>query len=200
MALMARFGVAATLSLVGVGALVPAGVTAQTKTPTAAAARPSDSSLTDRIQFRLDTDSTLKKYDVKVKVDDGIAMLSGQVATAAQKAEAARLAQVTGVRRVESDITVTPDADKTLTERSKAGLSKTGAKIDDAWITTKVKWFFIGEDALKDSDINVDTQDKVVTLKGTVRTAAGKARAETLARQTEGVTRVVNDLTVGPKK
>lgn len=200
MALMARFGVAATLSLVGVGALVPAGVTAQTKTPTAAAAKPSDSSLTDRIQFRLDTDSTLKKYDVKVKVDDGIAMLSGQVATAAQKAEAARLAQVTGVRRVESDITVTPDADKTLTERSKAGLSKTGAKIDDAWITTKVKWFFIGEDALKDSDINVDTQDKVVTLKGTVRTAAGKARAETLARQTEGVTRVVNDLTVGPKK
>jgi osmotically-inducible protein OsmY len=199
MALMTRFGLAATLSLVGVGALVPATVAAQTKA-TAAAARPTDSSLTDRIQFRLDTDNTLKKYDVKVKVDDGIAMLSGQVATAAQKAEAARLAQVTGVRRVESDITVTPDADKTLTERSKAGLSKTGAKIDDAWITTKVKWFFIGEDALKDSDINVDTQDKVVTLKGTVRTAAGKARAEMLARQTEGVTRVVNDLTVGPKK
>lgn len=173
---------------------------AQAHAPAATASKATDSSIADRIQFRLDTNATLKKYDIKVKVDDGIAMLSGQVATAAQKADAARLAQVTGVRRVESDIAVTPDADKTLAERSKAGLSKTGAKIDDAWITAKVKWFFIGEDALKNSDINVDTSDKVVTLRGTVATAAGKARAEALAKQTEGVTRVVNDLTVGPKK
>lgn len=200
MSLTTRFGLVAVLSFVGTGTVLPATASAQVKTPTSTATRPTDSSLADRIQFRLDTNATLKKYDVKVKVDDGIAMLSGQVATAAQKGEAARLAQVTGIRRVESDITVTPDADKTLTERSKAGLSKTGAKIDDAWITTKVKWFFIGEDALKDSDINVDTQDKVVTLKGTVRTAAGKARAEALARETEGVTRVINDLTIGPKK
>lgn len=200
MSLTTRFGLVAVLSFVGTGTVLPATASAQVKTPTSTATRPTDSSLADRIQFRLDTNATLKKYDVKVKVDDGIAMLSGQVATAAQKSEAARLAQVTGIRRVESDITVTPDADKTLTERSKAGLSKTGAKIDDAWITTKVKWFFIGEDALKDSDINVDTQDKVVTLKGTVRTAAGKARAEALARETEGVTRVINDLTIGPKK
>lgn len=200
MSLTTRFGLVAVLSFVGAGTVLPATASAQVKAPTSTATRPTDSSLADRIQFRLDTNATLKKYDIKVKVDDGIAMLSGQVATAAQKSEAARLAQVTGIRRVESDITVTPDADKTLTERSKAGLSKTGAKIDDAWITTKVKWFFIGEDALKDSDINVDTQDKVVTLKGTVRTAAGKARAEALARETEGVTRVINDLTIGPKK
>jgi osmotically-inducible protein OsmY len=200
MSFTTRFGLVAVLLFAGASTMLPAIASAQTKAPVTAATRPTDSSLADRIQFRLDTNAVLKKYDVKVKVDDGIAMLSGQVATAAQKADAARLAQVTGIRRVESDITVTPDADRTLTERSKAGLSKTGAKIDDAWITTKVKWFFIGEDTLKDSDINVDTRDKVVTLKGTVRTAAGKARAETLAKQTEGVTRVVNDLTVGPKK
>ena len=59
----------------------------------------------------------------------------------------------------------------------KAGLNKTGEKITDAWITTKVKWFFVGEDALKGSDINVDTKDNVVTLKGTVKIAAGKTRA-----------------------
>ena len=92
------------------------------------------------------------------------------------------------------------DADKTLMDRTKSGLSKTGEKIDDAWITTKVKWFFIGEDALKGSDINVDTSQNVVTLKGTVASAAGKARAEELAKDTEGVKRVVNNLTIGPKK
>jgi osmotically-inducible protein OsmY len=195
MSVTARIGLAAALSLTALPTLALASSTTQV-----VADRPTDASLTDRIAFRLDTSSTLKKYDVKVKVDDGIAVLSGQVATAAQKADAARLAMVTGVRRVDNTITVTPDADKTLAERTKSGLSKTGQKIDDAWITTKVKWFFLGEDTLKDSDINVDTKDKVVTLKGTVATSAGKARADLLARQTEGVTRVHNDLSIGPKK
>jgi osmotically-inducible protein OsmY len=40
----------------------------------------------------------------------------------------------------------------------------------------------------------------VVTLKGTVASAAGKARAEEIAKTTKGVTRVVNTLTIGPKK
>lgn len=192
-----RFGLAVAL------AVLPLAPIAARATPgqVAAAAGPTDASLTDRVSFRLDTSEVLRKYDIKVKVDDGIAMLSGDVATAAQKAEAARLAaQTTGIRRLDNGITVTPDADKTLTERAKAGLSKTGATIDDAWITTKVKWFYVGEEALQGSDIDVDTRNKVVTLTGTVATAAGKARAEALARQTEGVSRVVNHLIVGPKK
>jgi osmotically-inducible protein OsmY len=192
MSLTARFGLVAALSLF---VATPSLALAQAK----AAARPSDSTLQDRIAFRLDTSDLLRKYDIKVKVDTGIAMLSGQVATATQKADAARLANVSGVRRVESDIRVTPDADKTLMDRTKSGLSKTGDKIDDAWITTKVKWFFMGEDTLSKSDINVDTHQNVVTLKGTVMSQAGKARAELLAKRTEGVARVENDLKVGPK-
>ena len=66
----------------------------------------------------------------------------------------------------------------------------------DTWITTKVKWFFMGEDALKGSDINVDTKDNVVTLKGTVKSAAGKARAMELANRTDGVKKVVDQLTI----
>ena len=33
---------------------------------------------------------------------------------------------------------------------------KSGNKVEDAWILTKVKSKFVGEDALKDSNINVD--------------------------------------------
>jgi osmotically-inducible protein OsmY len=40
----------------------------------------------------------------------------------------------------------------------------------------------------------------VVTLKGTVASAAGKARAEEIAKTTKGVKRVNNTLTIGPKK
>jgi len=156
-----------------------------------------DGTLKDRIEYRLDTNDVTRKYDIKVKVNMAAATLSGDVATAAQKAEAGRLAKVSGVTVVNNEITVTPDADKTLAERTKSGLSKTGEAITDAWITTKVHWFFMGEDLLKGSDINVNTNDHVVTLKGTVKSAAGKARAEVLAKRTDGVKSVVNSLTIG---
>ncbi len=153
-----------------------------------------DEMLKDRIAYRLDTSSLVRKYDVKVKVDQGVATLSGTVATAAQKAEAERVARVEGIARVESVIAVNLDVDKTLGERIKGGFSKTGDKISDGWITTKVNWFFIGENLLKDSKINVDTKDNVVTLKGTVESAAGRARAVDLAKETEGVKRVIDQL------
>ena len=158
--------------------------------------KPSDDTLKDRIAYRLDTDPAVRKYDVKVKVDMGIAMLTGKVATSAQKAEAARIAKIDGIKRIENDVVVDPDVDKTLAEHVKSGLSKTGEKINDSWITTKVHWFFMGEDLLKGSEINVDTKDHVVTLKGTVKSEAGRTRANTLASQTEGVRRVVDDLNV----
>ena len=155
-----------------------------------------DDTLKDQIAYRLDTNATVRKYDVKVKVDNGMATLTGTVATAAQKAEAERLAKVTGITAVHNEIKVDPNEDKTLAERTKSGLAKTGEAITDAWITTKVKWFFLGEDALKGSDINVDTKDHVVTLKGTVKSAAGRARAMQLAKSTDGVTKVVDQLSI----
>ena len=85
-------------------------------------------------------------------------------------------------------------------EKSKDVVGTTGEAITDAWITTKLNADFVNEDTLKGSDINVDTKDHVVTLKGTVVSAAGKARAEEIAKTTKGVNRVVNTLTIGPKK
>ena len=53
---------------------------------------------------------------------------------------------------------------------------------------------------LKESDINVDTDKHVVTLKGTVTTAAGRNKAGVVAKGTEGVQRVVNQLTIASSK
>jgi len=72
----------------------------------------------------------------------------------------------------------------------------TGEAITDGWITTKVSAKFVDEKILKGSNINVDTKDHVVTLKGTVGSDAAKARAVDIARGTEGVARVVNQLVV----
>lgn len=94
----------------------------------------------------------------------------------------------------------TKDGAEKAGEKTKDGLSKTGEVITDAWITSRVHSKFIGEDLLKDSDINVDTKDHVVTLRGTVVSQAAKTRAITEAKEVEGVKSVVDHLTVGPKK
>lgn len=158
-----------------------------------------DDQLKDKIVFRIDTTNSVRKYDIKVKVDHGVATLTGDVATAAQKAEAARLAKVVGITSVVNNIVIDPTEDTSLAEKVKNGMNKSGEKISDAWITTKVNWFFVGEDSLKGSKIDVDTKNNVVTLNGTVTNAAGKARAEALAKDTDGVKRVVNNLKIGSK-
>jgi osmotically-inducible protein OsmY len=181
--------------------MIPVAAQAQTentsKTSTAATHHEAhgDAAIQDRIEHRLATDSDVRKYDIDVKVNSGVVTLNGAVATDAQKAKATRLANFRGVTKVDNDIKVDKDVDRTLTERAKSGLTKTGEAITDAWITAKVKWFYVGEDSLKGSDITVDTNNHVVTLKGTVTTAAGKTRAIKLAKETAGVSRV-DDLLV----
>jgi hyperosmotically inducible protein len=90
-------------------------------------------------------------------------------------------------------------ASKTVADKTKDGVSKTGEVMTDAWVTTRVHARFVDEALLKDSDITVDTAKHVVTLKGTVMTRAGRAKAASVAMGTEGVHRVTNRLTIGPK-
>jgi hyperosmotically inducible periplasmic protein len=82
-------------------------------------------------------------------------------------------------------------------DKTKQGVSKTGEVITDAWITTRVHEQFINADALKDSQISVHTDKHVVTLTGTVMSSAGRTKAASIAKHTEGVHRVVNRLTIG---
>jgi osmotically-inducible protein OsmY len=127
-------------------------------------------------------------------VVDGIREAGEKTADAAKN-----IAQKTGEKTKEI---AEKTADKTkeiavaVGSKTKEIVSTTGEVITDGWITTKVKAKFIDETLLKGSDINVDTNDHVVTLKGAVASDAAKTRAAAIARGTEGVTRVVNQLVV----
>ena len=90
----------------------------------------------------------------------------------------------------------TKEGAEAVGEKTKDGLSKTGEVITDGWITTHVKAKFVGEDLLKNSDIDVDTKDHVVTLTGTVPSAADKTHAVDVARSTDGVNSVVDNLKI----
>ena len=69
----------------------------------------------------------------------------------------------------------------------------------DAGLTTKVKTKLAADSTVKASQINVDTKDKVVTLSGNVDNEAARTQAVALARGTEGVQDVVDNLTVSGK-
>jgi len=68
----------------------------------------------------------------------------------------------------------------------------------DAGITMAVKAKMAADGTVKASEINVDTHNRVVTLNGTVGSRVEKERAVTIARDTKGVTNVVDDVVVGP--
>jgi len=75
-----------------------------------------------------------------------------------------------------------------------------GEYTSDAAITTKVKAEIVGNSALSVLDIAVETQNGVVTLTGSVATAAQSDEATRVTRTVKGVTQVKNNLKVDPSK
>jgi osmotically-inducible protein OsmY len=71
-----------------------------------------------------------------------------------------------------------------------------GENIDDAGITAKVKAKLAGEKISTVTRIDVDTNQGVVALNGTVASEAMRVRAAEIARDVKGVRDVVNNLKV----
>ena len=86
-----------------------------------------------------------------------------------------------------------------VADKGKEIVSSTGEAITDGWITTKVKAKFADDKLLKESNITIDTNDRVVTLKGTVSSAEVKKRAAMIAEGTEGVLSVADQVVVKVK-
>jgi hyperosmotically inducible protein len=81
-------------------------------------------------------------------------------------------------------------------ETSKVAVERTGEVLSEAGITAKIKSKMALDDEVKARTINVDTIGTTVTLRGTVHSEQERERAVRLARETEGVTRVVDELRV----
>jgi osmotically-inducible protein OsmY len=71
-----------------------------------------------------------------------------------------------------------------------------GTGLNDGWLWVKTRFELAGADDLRDSTINVDVDNGVVTLSGTVASAAQKTKAEQVAKGVEDVKSVRNQLRV----
>ena len=169
----------------------------------------SDAGITTAVKSKLAADDTVKAYRIDVDTKSRVVTLNGQVDTSLARARAVELAKATeGVADVVDNLNVvagvTPPGgldDAAMNRAREAAASDTvgtaGAAVGDAALTAKVKAKFLADTAVSALKIDVDTKADVVTLSGTVPTAAEKRRAVEVARATEGVKSVVDNLKVG---
>jgi hypothetical protein len=76
------------------------------------------------------------------------------------------------------------------------GASRAERAAADGTLTAKIKSKMALDDAVEAINIDVDTVGGVVTLRGAVASADERQRAVRLARETDGVTSVVDQLTI----
>jgi osmotically-inducible protein OsmY len=81
-------------------------------------------------------------------------------------------------------------------EHAEAAVDEARQAIDSGALTAKIKAKMALDDTVKAMNINVDTNGSVVTLRGTVESHAQRERALQLARETDGVSSVVDQLQI----
>ncbi len=165
----------------------------------------SDDELEERVEQALDADPQLADSDIDVEsVNGGVVLIEGTAKTLTDQLHAIEVAtRVPGVRRVASQVTG-PDtlADDALWAEGEEDDTATarGGGPSDLWITSATKLRLLADERTPALDINVDTNDGVVTLFGIVPSEAAKRAAEENARKVAGVREVRNQLQVVPSE
>ena len=81
-------------------------------------------------------------------------------------------------------------------EQIKSESVKAGEKLEDVWLTTKIRAKFVGDRDIKARNVGVSTHDGIVTLTGRVLNESERQLALTLASHTDGVKQVIDNLDV----
>jgi hyperosmotically inducible protein len=84
-----------------------------------------------------------------------------------------------------------------LGQKSADAANKAGEALTESALTAKIKSKMALDDLVRARSIDVTTRDHVVTLTGKVRSVAEHDRAVQLAKETAGITQVVDRLTIG---
>ncbi|WP_213878154.1 BON domain-containing protein [Pseudomonas sp. dw_358] len=130
----------------------------------------------------------LSPFKLSVKVNDGTAVLEGQVENQVDRELAEQIAlDTSGINKVDNRLTL----DGALAEQS-GQRQPIAQKLEDATLTATVKSKLLWNSLTQGLDISVDTVGGVVTLKGYAQTADAKQLAGQLAHDTDGVYEVNN--------
>jgi osmotically-inducible protein OsmY len=81
-------------------------------------------------------------------------------------------------------------------EKTAAAVQQARRAVSDGSVTAKIKAKIALDDTLKGADISVNTDGTTVTMSGTVGSKSQRDRVLQLARETEGVSKVVDQVAV----
>lgn len=158
----------------------------------AVACAQTDIGITTKVKAKLAADSSVKASQIHVETNDKVVTLSGTVDNDAARTEAVALARGTdGVTDVLDNMTVSQAA-----PQSAEGGTTVSQKMDDAAITAAVKSKLMVDSVVGGLKIDVDTKDGVVALSGPVKSQTEKDTAVRIARETNGVKDVQDNLVV----
>lgn len=148
----------------------------------------SDSWISAKIRARLLTKGNVSATSTKITVNDGIVTLSGTADNTAQKELTEVYAkEIEGVKSVKNEIAVKDKSPGEITM---------GEKIDDASITTQVKYALLSHKGTSALKTKVSTLDGVVRVTGDAKTDAEKSLVTKLASDVRGAKSVTNDMIV----
>jgi len=129
--------------------------------------------------------------NTEVDVADGVVTLKGKADSQAQKDLTGEYAKdINGVKDVKNEMTIAEAAGKEEPNKDN--------KFDDASITAQIKMAFLTHHSTSAFKTGVETTNGTVTLSGSATTDAGKDMATKVARDINGVTSVVNNMTIAP--
>lgn len=148
-----------------------------------------DKRLAQRIERRLAWDADLAPYDLEVGVNNAIVNLSGSVSTLAESHHARRMANETeGVAGVVNALYV----DSALVPFE----HRSAEPPDDETLAKRLEVRLAHDPDLADETIEVEVEDGIVRLQGTLKDYTSEMRAKRLAESLYGVQRVDSELEV----
>ena len=148
----------------------------------------SDAWMAFKIRSRLLVKANVSATSTTVAVQDGVVTLTGTADTMAQKELTGVYAkEIDGVKSIKNDIVVkaVPATPQTI-----------GEKIDDASITTQVKYALLSHKSTSAIKTKVTTTDGVVVVTGEASSDAEVSLVTKLAQDVRGVVSVSNNMTV----
>jgi osmotically-inducible protein OsmY len=152
-------------------------------------AKHSDTWISMQVKTTLLFHRNVSAAETDVYVKDGIVTLRGTANSVAQKELTTEYAQdVDGVKAVKNEMTTAKTAVKPA--------ETLGEKIDDASITAQVKMSLVSHRSTSALKTRVETKDGVVTISGAAKNAAEKSLVTKLVSDINGVTSVVNLMTI----
>ncbi len=152
----------------------------------------SDGWIALKIRSRLLTKGNVSATSTKVASQNGVVTLSGTADTQAQKDLTEAYAKdIDGVKSVQNDIVV---QDKMAADSNRK--DSMGDKIDDASITSQVKYALLTHKSTSALKTKVTTNDGVIMITGVAANDAEKSLVTKLASDVRGVRSVNNNMTV----